>query len=89
MSVPGPAFEELARERLLPVALETMHVGHLLDRAIMPQVAIAARDVDVVDQVLVNRPRVDEPFDRVNRSVIKAVGLGLRVWNPGLDPCAA
>ena len=47
------AFEELARERLLPVALETMHVGHLLDRALMPQVAIAARDVDVVDQVAI------------------------------------
>ena len=53
MSTPGPAFDELARERLLPVALETMHVGHLLDRALMPQVAIAARDVDVVDQVAI------------------------------------
>ena len=53
MSAPGPAFHELARERLLPVALETMHVGHLLDRALMPQVAIAARDVDVVDQVAI------------------------------------
>ena len=53
MSIPGPAFDELARERLLPVALETMHVGHLLDRALMPQVAIAARDVDVVDQVAI------------------------------------
>ena len=46
MSAPGPAFHELARERLLPVALETMHVGHLIDRALMPQVAIAGRDVD-------------------------------------------
>ncbi len=53
MHAPGPAFEELSRERLLPVALETMHVGHLLDRALMPQVAIAARDVDVVDQVAI------------------------------------
>jgi hypothetical protein len=54
VSIPGPAFEELARERLLPVALETMHVGHLLDRALMPQVAIAGRDVDVVDQVAIS-----------------------------------
>ena len=38
MPVPGPAFEALPRERLLPVALETMHMGHLLDRALMPQV---------------------------------------------------
>jgi hypothetical protein len=53
LHVPGPAFEELSREQLLPVALETMHVGHLLDRALMPQVAIAARDVDVVDQVAI------------------------------------
>ena len=53
MSIPGPAFHELARERLLPVALETMHVGHLLDRALMPQVAIATRDVDLVDQVAI------------------------------------
>jgi hypothetical protein len=54
MNVPGPAFEELPRERLLPVALETMHVGHLLDRALMPQVAIAARDVDAVDQLAIS-----------------------------------
>jgi hypothetical protein len=53
VGVPGPAFEELPRDRLLRVALETMHVGHLLDRALMPQVAIAARDVDVVDQVAI------------------------------------
>jgi len=53
LSIPGPAFHELPRERLLPVALETMHVGHLLDRALMPQVAIASRDVDVVDQVAI------------------------------------
>ena len=53
MSAPGPVFHELSRERLLPVALETMHVGHLIDRALMPQVAIAARDVDVVDQVAI------------------------------------
>ncbi len=53
MSAPGPAFHELSREQLLPVALETMHVGHLIDRALMPQVAIAARDVDVVDQVAI------------------------------------
>jgi hypothetical protein len=53
LRVSGPAFEELSREQLLRAALETMHVGHLLDRALMPQVAIAARDVDVVDQVAI------------------------------------
>jgi hypothetical protein len=50
---PGPDFEELPRERLLRAALETMHVGHLLDRALMPQVAIAAADVDAVDQLAI------------------------------------
>ena len=54
MEIRGPAFHELARERLLPVALETMLVGHLLDRALMPQVVIAARDVAVVDQVAID-----------------------------------
>jgi hypothetical protein len=54
MATPGPAFHELSREELLPVALETMHVGHLLDRALMPAVAIAARSVDAVDQVAID-----------------------------------
>jgi hypothetical protein len=54
LGIPGPAFDELERARLLPVALETMHVGHLLDRALMPQVAIASRDVAVVDQVAIS-----------------------------------
>ena len=52
--VPGPAFEALPRERLLPVALETMHVGHLLDRALMPQVVIATQSVAVVDEVAID-----------------------------------
>jgi len=54
MTLPGPAFEALPRERLLPVALETMHVGHLIDRALMPAVAIAARSVDAVDRVAID-----------------------------------
>src|SRR5512134_941060 len=54
MPTQGPAFDELPRAQLLPVALETMHVGHLLDRALMPAVAIAARDVDTVDQVAID-----------------------------------
>src|SRR5262245_37504930 len=54
MAIPGPAFDALPRERLLPIALETMHVGHLLDRALMPAVAIAARDVDAVDRVAID-----------------------------------
>src|SRR5262245_14772354 len=51
--VPGPAFEALPRAQLLPVALETMHVGHLLDRALMPQVVIATKSVDTVDQIAI------------------------------------
>ena len=47
-------FEALGRERLLPVALETMHVGHLVDRALMPQVAMATKSVDTVDQVAID-----------------------------------
>jgi hypothetical protein len=47
-------FEDLGREPLLPVALETMHVGHLLDRALMPQVAMATKSVEVVDQVAID-----------------------------------
>ena len=54
MRTAGPCFHELSRERLLAVALETMHVGHLLDRALMPAVAIAARSVDAVDQVAID-----------------------------------
>ena len=53
MEILRSAFDELPRERLLPVALETMHVGHLLDRALMPHVAIAAGDAAVVDQVAI------------------------------------
>jgi len=54
MRTPGPVFHELPREQLLRVALETMHVGHLLDRALMPAVAIAARSVDAVDRVAID-----------------------------------
>jgi hypothetical protein len=54
MTTPGPVFETLPRERLLTVALETMHVGHLLDRALMPAVAIASKSVDAVDQVAID-----------------------------------
>ncbi len=54
MRTAGPVFHELPRERLLEVSLETMHVGHLLDRALMPAVAIAARNVDAVDQVAID-----------------------------------
>ncbi|HTY17961.1 MAG TPA: hypothetical protein VMH82_09560 [Myxococcota bacterium] len=54
MAIGGPAFDELARDRLLAVALETMHVGHLLDRALMPHVALAAGDVGVVDRVAID-----------------------------------
>src|SRR5262245_28095028 len=54
MSPHGPAFEALPRERLLPVALESMHMGHLLDRALMPQVAIATGGVAQVDEIAID-----------------------------------
>jgi hypothetical protein len=47
-------FDALARPELLRAALETMHVGHLLDRALMPQVFLLARDVNVVDDVAID-----------------------------------
>jgi hypothetical protein len=53
MAAAGPAFEALPRERLLLAALETMLVGHLLDRALMPQVAIAAGDPGAVEPVAI------------------------------------
>jgi hypothetical protein len=48
------AFDELSRARLLRVALETMHVGHLLDRALMPQLFFATESFDAVDQVAID-----------------------------------
>jgi hypothetical protein len=48
------AFDALPRAELLRVALETMHVGHLVDRALMPQVFLATRDVDAVDRVAID-----------------------------------
>ena len=48
------ALDELPRPTLLRVALETMHVGHLVDRALMPQVFLATRDVNTVDQVAID-----------------------------------
>jgi len=54
VTIHGPAFDDLPRAALLRAALETMHVGHLLDRALMPHVAVLARDVDVVDRVAID-----------------------------------
>jgi hypothetical protein len=51
--VPPTPLAALPRETLLSVALETMHVGHLLDRALMPHVAIATKSVDVVEDVAI------------------------------------
>src|SRR5262249_53767134 len=54
MTTPAPVFDELSRAELLPIALETMHTGHLIDRALMPAVAIAAKSVDAVDDVAID-----------------------------------
>jgi len=40
--------------QLLVAALETMHVGHLLDRALMPQLYFATNSFDAVDQVAID-----------------------------------
>jgi hypothetical protein len=48
------AFDELPREPLRGAALETMLVGHLIDRALMPQVFLATRDAGLVDQVAID-----------------------------------
>jgi hypothetical protein len=47
-------LDELPREALLPVVLETMHVGHLLDRALMPHVAVATKDASAVDGLAID-----------------------------------
>ncbi len=47
-------FDELSRPQLVRVALETMHVGHLLDRALLPQVYFALRSFDAVDRVAID-----------------------------------
>lgn len=53
MSSTPRTFEDLPREVLLPVALETMHVGHLLDRALMPHVVIATKSAASVEEVAI------------------------------------
>jgi len=53
MSSTPSTFDDLPRAVLLPVALETMHVGHLLDRALMPQVVIATKNVAAVEGVAI------------------------------------
>ena len=45
---------ELSCAELLPIALETMLVGHLLDRALMPQVVLRAGRVDDVEPVAID-----------------------------------
>jgi hypothetical protein len=47
-------FDDLPRPQLLRAALETMHVGHLLDRALMPQLYFATESFDAVDQVAID-----------------------------------
>jgi hypothetical protein len=44
---------DLPRDQLVPVVLEYMMVGHLIDRALMPQVAVRA-GVDAVDDVAID-----------------------------------
>jgi len=48
-----PGLGDLPRDQLVPVVLEYMMVGHLIDRALMPQVAVRA-GVDAVDDVAID-----------------------------------
>jgi hypothetical protein len=48
-----PGLSDLPRDRLVPVVLEYMMVGHLIDRALMPQVAVRA-GIDAVDDVAID-----------------------------------
>jgi len=47
-------LDDLSRAELLPVGLETMLVGHLLDRALMPQVVLRAGRVDDVEPIAID-----------------------------------
>jgi hypothetical protein len=47
-------LDELPRSALLPLALETMHVGHLLDRALMPHFAVATKDAAAVEGLAID-----------------------------------
>ncbi len=46
-------LDTLDGDRLLALALETMQVGHLLDRALMPHVAIATRRMEAVEETAI------------------------------------
>jgi len=72
------AFDELPRESLLRATLETMHVGHLIFRALMPQVFLATRDVNVVDQVAIDEWMGASPvYTGRMRSLMKIAGDGV------------
>lgn len=47
-------LDALLGDRLLALALETMHVGHLLDRGLMPHVAIATRRMEAVEETAID-----------------------------------
>jgi hypothetical protein len=48
-----PALSDLTRAQLVPVALEYMMLGHLLDRALMPTVALRG-SIETVDDVAID-----------------------------------
>jgi hypothetical protein len=71
------ALDALPRAELLRVALETMHVGHLVDRALMPQVFLATRDVDAVDRVAIDEWMGASPvYTARMRSLMRIEGDG-------------
>ncbi len=49
-----PLLEQLSRAELIPLAYEYMMTGHLIDRALMPQVYLHGKSFDDVDNVAID-----------------------------------
>ncbi len=50
----APLLEQLSRIELLPLAYEYMMTGHLIDRALMPQVFLHSQSFDDVDNIAID-----------------------------------
>ena len=50
----APLLEQLNRAELIPLAYEYMMTGHLIDRALMPQVFLHGQSFDDVDNIAID-----------------------------------
>ena len=50
----APLLEQLSRAELVPLAYEYMMTGHLIDRALMPQVFLHGQSFDDVDNIAID-----------------------------------